>query len=380
MLKNFVNAGANVVFVSSTAHTEQTWSDSAKQALVGMGIKKVCVYEPGIVANFVNKWVPSGLLGNARRNELYDEQKCDFSYRLWFKNLVERESPDLIVMNYAWFDQLMQHGRWSGIRRAMETHDFLLVNRVYRDHAYKLLAARVAGADPDQVYKLQLMKDTPLPNVDSEIQIYDQYNLTISISGAEDAILKSKLKKSEVGFVPIGEVPRHIKNTYNEGILLAMGPNPFNKLALGLFCEQVWPIAQKLNPKIKAYITGSVQPPCPIRVGIHHLGFVSNLDPLFQSVKFAVSPVFVGTGQQVKIVEYLACGLGVVALNVPTVSPLLKTGENGVIVQDANEMAEAIAALYDDEERCRSYGAAAREIIQQDCNDNRFFKRAFFEK
>jgi glycosyltransferase involved in cell wall biosynthesis len=379
MLQNFVSSGADVVLASSTTHTEQPWSEEAKRALLAEGLTKVCVYEHTLFTRAVNRWERRSA-ANAADNELYREQMCEPSYKRWFRRLVEKESPDLIVMNYAWFDQLMQHGAWSSIRRAIETHDILSVNKAYRDHACKQLAARAAGAAPEQVYNLQLMKEIPVPNVDSEMQIYDQYNLTIAISGAEDAILKAKLKESEVGLVPIGEVPRDIKNTYSEGILLAMGPNPFNQLALGFFCEQVWPKAHKLNPKIKAFITGSVQPPCPIPEGIQHLGFVSNLSQLFETVRFAVSPVFIGTGQQVKIVEYLANGLGVVALDVPTVSPLLKNGKSGLVVKDAAEMAEAIAALYDDVDRCRRYGTTAKEIIQQDFQNNTSFKKAFFQK
>ena len=43
-------------------------------------------------------------------------------------------------------------------------------------------------------------------------------------------------------------------------------------------------------------------------------GFVNDLDPLLASARFAICPVFGGTGQQIKIVEAIARGLPVVAL------------------------------------------------------------------
>jgi glycosyltransferase involved in cell wall biosynthesis len=376
LLDNFVGAGAEVVFASSNVHSEQPWTNAAKNSLEGRGISKMAVYSPGRFDKTIDKWIPKKRNAHGIQ-KIFDEQPCEFSCKFWFHRLVERERPDLIVINYAWFDQLMLHGKWKGIKTAMETHDFLSVNKVYRDQAYRLLALRSVGASPEEVYNLRIMAEVPFPDIDSEIQIYDRYDKTIAISAVDSVALKSKLKNSEVALIPIGEKPRYLSNQYREGIVLSVGPNPFNQLALGFFCEQVWPLVRKLNPRARAYITGLINAPCPIPEGVEHLGFVENLELLFEQVKFAVSPVFIGTGQQVKIVEYLACGLGVVAVDVSTVSPLLKNGINGLLAKDANEMAHAIAALYDDDARCRSYGMAAREAIALDHMENIFFKRAF---
>ena len=376
MLDDFVGAGAEVVFASSRSHSEQLWTDAAKTSLEAKGISKVAVHSPRWFHKKIDKWIPRPNLTPGIQR-IFNDQHCDIYYKAWFHRLVERENPDLIFINYAWFDQLVLHDKWAGIKTAIETHDFLLLNKVYQDKAYELLALREAGAKPEEVYNLRLMAEIPFPDIDSEMQIYDRYDKTIAISAVDSYVLKKNLKISEVSLIPIGEKPRNIDNQYREGIVLSMGPNPFNQLALGFFCEQVWPLVRKLNSRVRAFITGSVEAPCPIPDGVEHLGLVDNLEQLFEKVKFAISPVFIGTGQQVKIVEYLACGLGVVALDISTVSPLLKNGINGVLAKDSKEMAHAIAGLYDDDFRCRSYGTAARETIAVDHRQNNYFKKAF---
>lgn len=378
MLKRFVESGADVVFVSSTTHTEQPWTEAAKNALRSIGVKRVEVFVPGRLSRLADRslgrWEK---VVSSRNNSIYDEMPCTLSYKRWFRQLVDSVEPDQILMNYAWFDQLMRHDLWQGVKRTIESHDILLINRSYRDKAYTLLAERASGAPAQQVYHLDLMNECPLPDLGSELEIYDRYDTTIAISKADVTALGSRLKHSRVSLIPISEAPRSIENEYRDGMVLAMGPNPFNQLALGFFCECVWPLAKKLNPRIKAYITGSVQPPCPVPEGIVHLGFVQDLGPLFQRAKFAVSPVFVGTGEQVKIVEYLACGLGVIALDVPTVSRLLQDKKSGILARDASHMAEAISELYTDDSRCRNYGAAAREIVTEDFRTNSSFRNVF---
>lgn len=378
MLENFMNAGADVTLVSSTTHTEQPWTDTAISHLKSKGIRLVEVFTPDRISRVFDRSI--GRIEkkiNRNSNSIYAEMECGLSYRRWFRQVVERVVPDSIVISYAWFDQLMRHDRWQGIQRHIDTHDIVAITKLYRDHACDLLAAREAGAAAHDIYNLKLMDELALPNIDAEIDIFDHYNNTIVVSEADLILLRSRLKKSRVCLIPIGERPRHLNNEYRDGVLLAMGPNPFNRLALGFFCELVWPLVRKLIPQASAYITGSVAPPCPLPEGIVNLGFVDDLRPLFENVKFAVSPVFLGTGQQVKIVEFLSCGLGVVALDVPTVSPLLKHGVNGMITRNAEEMAVAISDLYQDRTRCMAYGKAGRELIASDTEENAGFLRTF---
>jgi glycosyltransferase involved in cell wall biosynthesis len=378
MLGNFINIGADVTLVSSTIHTEQPWSDNSISHLKRKGIKQVKVFKPDRKSRAVDRSIgriEKKIVRNL--NSIYTEIECSLSYRIWFRRVVDRANPDLIVINYAWFDQLMRHDRWQGIQRHIETHDVVTITKFYREKACDLLAAREAGAPPHEVYNVKLMDELTLPNIDTEIEIFDRYNNTIVVSEADQNLLFSRLSKSRVCLIPIGERPRQLNNEYRDGILLAMGPNPFNRLALGFFCEIVWPLVRRLVPKASAYITGSVAPPCTLPEGIVNLGFVDDLRPLFENVKFAISPVFLGTGQQVKIVEFLSCGLGVVALDVATVSPLLRHGVNGMITRSAEEMAAAIADLYQNRALCMSYGKAGRDLIALDSVENAGFLSTF---
>jgi glycosyltransferase involved in cell wall biosynthesis len=79
-----------------------------------------------------------------------------------------------------------------------------------------------------------------------------------------------------------------------------------------------------------------------------------------------VSAVFMGTGQQIKVVEALAHGVPVVALKSKTLSHLLEDGETGFIVSSAEEMASRIVQLFRDRSLCSRLGGEGRLRVAAD--------------
>lgn len=67
------------------------------------------------------------------------------------------------------------------------------------------------------------------------------------------------------------------------------------------------------------------------------------------------------------LLEAAACGRPLVATDVPGCRELVRPGQNGTLVPrgDATALAAAIAALADDADRRRAYGAAARRDIEE---------------
>ena len=91
--------------------------------------------------------------------------------------------------------------------------------------------------------------------------------------------------------------------------------------------------------------------------------FVDNLHDLYKSSRFFICPVFGGTGQQVKIVEAMAHGLPVVALEYAAHHSPLKHGMNGLVAKNIEEFAEHVVRLWNDRSLCRKLGAEARQTI-----------------
>lgn len=378
MVQRLVEIGFDVTFSSSTAHTDQEWTQASREQLKKMGVSNVAIYERRIWSPFVNR-ITRLTTGSKPTNPVHQALDCSPDYRLWFRRLVDSEAPDLLLINHIWFDQMVDHTRWRGIHRVLETLDLMTVNAALRNRVEPLLRSREAGTLDDALYDEKFMSKTPEVDSSAECELCANFDTVISISNAEHQLLTSRLPNADIRLVPISEPPRPLRNEYREGVLLTMGPNQFNRQALGYFCERVWPIARRLNPSITATITGSVTPPCPIPEGIQLAGLVPDLAPFYSTARVSVSPVFVGTGQQVKIVEAMAAGLPVIALDVPTVSSLLIPGISGLIAQNASEMAEMLVALYGDSERCRAMGNQARELITNDWKESPQFRAAFRE-
>jgi len=97
--------------------------------------------------------------------------------------------------------------------------------------------------------------------------------------------------------------------------------------------------------------------------GIELLGYVDNLQSLYADSPFSICPLLGGTGIQIKILESMAHGVPVIAMEaVGKVSPI-QHGVNGLVASNAKEFAECVIRLSQDQELCRKLGRAARMTI-----------------
>lgn len=73
----------------------------------------------------------------------------------------------------------------------------------------------------------------------------------------------------------------------------------------------------------------------------------------------------------VKVFEYWACGLAVVATRLPPIQPFFREGEAGLLVQpgSAQQLAEAVASLLDHPERAQRMGMRGRRLVVQRFNN-----------
>lgn len=380
MLRGLREAGHHVTLASSTLHSETEWRRDSARTLVDEGwADRVEVFSPG-------RWErrADALEQRVRRRMdllprgLRAEVPCPLSLRLWFAALAARLRPDLLLINYAWFDPLAPQD--TPARRMIETHDLLTVNRVLRKEVEHLLEAHARGEFCPRLLDERFMdraRATPSPE---ELEIYDRYDDTIAISPAEETLLRKGLNHSRVRRVGVTEAPRPATNTYDGALLLTAGPNPFNTQACLYFARKVWPLVHRARPSARTVIVGGARlTDDTAGEGLEKAGFVpeSELARLYAAAPAAVSCVLAGTGQQVKVVEALAHGVPVVALRTRTLSPLHEAGATGEIASDAAEMAEHLVRLLDDRARCARLGAEARRRVADDNEANRALPALF---
>ena len=94
---------------------------------------------------------------------------------------------------------------------------------------------------------------------------------------------------------------------------------------------------------------------------INWLGHVEDMPELFRSVDVAVLPSY-REGLPTGLIEAAACGLALVATNVPGCREAVTNGVDGLLVpvKNATALAEAVACLQDDSELRITLGNAAR--------------------
>ncbi len=123
------------------------------------------------------------------------------------------------------------------------------------------------------------------------------------------------------------------------------------------------PEVRRRAPDFELDAAGSTFAPWRPDPGIVLLGAVDDLDSLYARAAFAICPLLAGTGEQIKIIDAMAHGLPVVATRQTAGSSPIVDGVNGYVVDTAQEFAERAAELWNDRERCRSLGDAARDTI-----------------
>lgn len=139
-----------------------------------------------------------------------------------------------------------------------------------------------------------------------------------------------------------------------QGLLFVGGfRHPPNVDAALWLADEILPRIRERRPDITLSLVGSEAPPAVLalgeRPGITVHGHVPDLEPLIDAHRFSVAPLRYGAGVKGKINQALAHGLPVVATRCAVEGMGLTHGVDALVADDAEGLAEAILAAYDDE-------------------------------
>jgi glycosyltransferase involved in cell wall biosynthesis len=100
---------------------------------------------------------------------------------------------------------------------------------------------------------------------------------------------------------------------------------------------------------------------------VEWLGKRSDIAGLMRQADLAVLPSW-REGLPKALLEAAACGLAMVATDVPGCREIVHHGENGLLVplRDSSALADAIEALMEDDAKRTTYGKAARELVERE--------------
>lgn len=279
-----------------------------------------------------------------------------------FRQLFTRLHPDLVLINYAFWGELAIGDEFKSAVRVIDTLDLLSLNQKMAALVSEFINKR--PTEPDFLNENFFSKYS-LPVDPEEYKLYDCYDFTVAINSKEKTLIQENTTYTKVLHLPFALPVKPLNNTYGKNPIFAIGPNPFNYQAYIYFVRKVLP---KILAQIPEFVLNVVGDGCKILAptqGIHLLGFVPDLERLYQESPFAICPMIGGTGQQLKVLEAMAHGLPVIALeNVAERCPI-EHQINGLIAKNADEFAQYTLELFRNPTQCRILGEAARQTISE---------------
>lgn len=373
--------GCEVSLLSSTLSTDTKWEASSVVELKKL-VREVYVYEATSADySFIRRlgrmhhWQRrlSGLLGRQQpgggESPVNSRSYSPPGMLRWFRRLLMEIDPDILVMNYAHWDKLIDHRRLNSRISVIDTLDMVSLNGRMQQAIREALPAplRVSEVEEEALDE-KFFEERGLTVSPAEFRVFDNYDYCVAIAAKEAELIKQHTKRTQVVLIPMTYEPSNIPNSYSGPALFPVGPNYFNTQGYLYFVKRVLPRVRKEIPSFVLHVTGfydKIIPRDPF-AGIVFRGFVPDLRTLYQECRFVTCPVFGGTGQQVKIVEAMSYGVPVVALRAAAERSPMRHGENGLVADNADEFAENTIRLWNDPQLCRQLGEASRKTIARE--------------
>lgn len=137
--------------------------------------------------------------------------------------------------------------------------------------------------------------------------------------------------------------------------------------AVKWFVREVWPLLQSRNFPHRSVIAGSNLPDeiavlASDRIDIR--GHVEDLAQLFASCRLSIAPLRYGAGVKGKIVSSLSYGVPVVATSIAAEGTGLQHGENILVADTPEAMADQIIRLYDDADLWQALSANGYRVFR----------------
>ena len=146
-----------------------------------------------------------------------------------------------------------------------------------------------------------------------------------------------------------------------------------NLLAMKFFMDEVWPLLSCVRLHViagsrhKFFLShyGNRASLDLNRIDVEVEDFVADVRPAYERAAVVIAPLQVSAGTNLKILEAMAMGKPVVSTPVGVNGLDLTSGEDFILVETANEMADAIESLMSDPSERARIGSAARYRVER---------------
>lgn len=164
--------------------------------------------------------------------------------------------------------------------------------------------------------------------------------------------------------------------------LLFVGDLRYQPNIIGVehFVEKILPIVQTEVPNVKLIIGGRYKDEAwkekmMNHSGVQVLGFVDDLQNIYQVAQVCVVPVYSGAGTNIKVLEALQMGRACIVSHEATrgFSGHLKDGESYCVAKNDEEFADQIINLLQDLNKCKLLASKGSNVIADYYSRNSFY-------
>lgn len=298
-------------------------------------------------------------------------------------------APALSIANLPPYLQTAQKVQIDAARRLLSRkHDILFVHRLISmvpillskmplprtyfdlDEIEHVSFSRSIGHPPTWLGKPLLYLRLPLIK-SWENRAIRASQTTFVCSDPDRQYLRSKHGHDNVVAIPNAVDLPALKTAPDGKTLLFLGflSYPPNTSAADHLIQNIWPIILASLPDAKLLIGGAraewLESYKNRPRGVTFLGFVDDLEKLYEQVTVVCCPILFGSGTRIKILEAAAHGKPVVSTTIGAEGIDLKDGDEILVRDDPTSFAEACVRLLSDKSLAASMGHKARLVIAQ---------------
>lgn len=203
-----------------------------------------------------------------------------------------------------------------------------------------------------------------------ELELLDHADTIIAIQAEEAAAVAQGLSHAHVITAPLAVRTICAPSAGEDAQLLFVGSNTAaNRIALEWFFAEVWPklLHQSGGAMVRLWVAGSVARGLagPVPQGVRLLGVVKDLTPLYRRAGIVISPLTLGSGLKIKLVEAMAHAKAIVATPVTLQGVDEELSKALVVARDADTFAAELMQLaFDEAARLKLARAAARAVAR----------------
>jgi succinoglycan biosynthesis protein ExoO len=213
---------------------------------------------------------------------------------------------------------------------------------------------------------LKVADDQYVPEIAEaqEMALLSAADLVIAIQDEEAAVVRDRLPQQRVIVAPMAvEAADHALPGDSDTILFVASNTLPNTDGLRWFIDNVWGRIRAVRPSARFLVAGSVAwSYAPTVPGVEYLGIVADLRGLYERAGVIVSPLRVGSGLKIKLVEGLGWGKAMVVT--PTsVRGVESIVEDAVLVaENADAFANDVLSLLENQTKRQHYAEAALSV------------------